>query len=62
MFQIFEKDDLIKMIEALRLDMIKIGLVHGLSSKKVIQLSEQLDYYIVQYQTLHIKNDNKTFH
>ena len=54
-----EKDDLIHVIESLRLDMIKTGLIHGLTSKKAIQISKKLDHHIVQYQTMYMKADNK---
>lgn len=57
-----EKDDLIHVIEALRLDMIKTGLIHGLTSKEAVHLSKKLDHFIVQYQTMYTKAENKKLH
>ena len=49
--QITEKNfELVKMIESLREEMIRVGLKEGLSSDKTVEISQKLDQYIANYQ------------
>ncbi|WP_102271675.1 aspartyl-phosphate phosphatase Spo0E family protein [Cytobacillus massiliigabonensis] len=43
---------LLKMINKLREEMIKIGLSEGLNSKNTIKISQMLDIYISKYQKI----------
>ena len=45
-----EKSDLMKTIEYLRAEMIRIGIKEGLHNEKTIKISQMLDTYIAQYQ------------
>ncbi|WP_445491888.1 Spo0E family sporulation regulatory protein-aspartic acid phosphatase [Niallia sp. 03133] len=49
-------ENLLIYINKLRQDLIEVGLINGLASRETIQLSEQLDYYIIQYQRVIHKN------
>lgn len=40
-------------IEFLRNEMIRAGTEEGLTSKRTLQISEELDRYIMKYQLLH---------
>lgn len=42
--------NLIKTIESLREEMIRIGIKEGLTNEKTIQISQQLDTFITKYQ------------
>lgn len=52
-----KESDLLGIIEALREEMIKIGMKEGLSSEKTIEMSQMLDHYIANYQTAHLLLD-----
>lgn len=41
-----------KKIECFRKEMIQIGIKEGLTSEKVVGISQQLDMYIAKYQSL----------
>jgi hypothetical protein len=45
-----EKLDLIKKIEFLRAEMIRIGMKEGLHNEKTVRISQKLDTYIAYYQ------------
>ena len=47
-----EKKDILRNIDYLREEMIRIGLEEGLSSKNTIMISQMLDVYIGQYQSI----------
>jgi len=40
-------------IEFLRNEMIRVGTEEGLTSQRTLQISEELDRYIMKYQLLH---------
>ncbi|MEJ8546210.1 aspartyl-phosphate phosphatase Spo0E family protein [Brevibacillus borstelensis] len=44
------ESDLLKMIESLRGQLVKLVQEKGFSNGEVVELSQQLDKYIVQYQ------------
>lgn len=46
-----------KRIEKLRLELIKIGLNEGLTSKNAVSVSEQLDKLILEYVKISNKLD-----
>jgi hypothetical protein len=46
------KKELLKNIDYLRDEMIRIGLEEGFSSKNTIYISQILDGYLVKYQSL----------
>ena len=46
------KKELLKNIDYLRDEMIRLGLKEGLSSKNTIYISQILDGYLVKYQSL----------
>lgn len=48
---IFSKQELLQYINYLRKEMINTGLNHGLSNNFTIEASQELDYFIFQYQT-----------
>jgi hypothetical protein len=48
-----QQQDLIRIIELLRKEMIQTGIKEGLTSKKTIELSRKLDVYIAKYQVIH---------
>lgn len=45
-----EENHLAYKIESIRNEMIQTGIREGLSSKKTVELSQLLDYYVFQYQ------------
>lgn len=50
---------LVKTIESLRKEMIRIGLQEGLTSEKTIEISQKLDVFIAKYQA--VKEEYKFF-
>ncbi|WP_445488817.1 aspartyl-phosphate phosphatase Spo0E family protein [Niallia sp. 03133] len=44
--------ELLQIIESLKLKLMKSGIDKGLNDPKTLQISEQLDVYIVRYQRL----------
>lgn len=42
--------ELVKTIESLRQEMLRVGKNEGLSSEKTIYISQMLDFYIAKYQ------------
>lgn len=46
------KKEILKNIDYLRDEMIRIGLEEGLSSKNTIYISQILDGYLVKYQSM----------
>lgn len=46
------QSELLRIIESLREEMVKIGIEEGLSSEKTIELSQKLDHYITFYQSI----------
>jgi hypothetical protein len=51
---LFDREQLLAYIEFLRIELIKIGLKHGLSSDKTLNASQELDYFIYEYQKVTI--------
>jgi len=49
---VIKKKELLRNIDYLRDEMIRIGLEEGLSSKNTIYISQILDVYLVKYQSL----------
>jgi hypothetical protein len=47
-----EKSKLEKLIETLRVEMIRIGIQEGLNSERTIEISQKLDVYISKYHFL----------
>jgi hypothetical protein len=47
-----EKKEILRNIDYLRDEMIRIGIEEGLLSKNTIYISQILDVYIVKYQSL----------
>jgi hypothetical protein len=45
-------NELLAYIEFLRKDLILIGLTYGLLNNRTIQASQELDYFIFQYQKI----------
>jgi hypothetical protein len=45
-------NELLSYIEFLRKDLIHIGLRYGLNSDRTIQASQELDYFIYEYQRI----------
>jgi hypothetical protein len=39
-------------IESLRKEMIRIGIQEGLTSERTIKISQEIDYYILEYQSI----------
>jgi hypothetical protein len=39
-------------IESLRKEMIRIGIQEGLTSERTIKISQEIDYYILKYQSI----------
>ncbi|MGP7817072.1 Spo0E family sporulation regulatory protein-aspartic acid phosphatase [Niallia sp. 01092] len=48
--------ELLQIIENLKVKLIKTGIDKGLTDPNTLQISEQLDTYIVKYQKLVSKN------
>ncbi|WP_186578666.1 aspartyl-phosphate phosphatase Spo0E family protein [Aquibacillus kalidii] len=44
--------ELISYIEFLRGELIKVGDVHGLNNEKTVRASQELDYFIYEYQKI----------
>jgi hypothetical protein len=44
--------EIMRTIESLRQEMIQIGIKEGLHSEKTIKISQQLDVFIAQYQSI----------
>lgn len=49
---IFSDNELLCYIEFLRNRLIHIGLAHGFNSHRTIQASQELDFFIVEYQKM----------
>lgn len=49
---VLNPDELLAYIEYLRKDLINIGLTYGLNNHRTIEASQELDYFIFQYQKL----------
>lgn len=47
-----EKCKLKMIIESLRKEMIRIGIQEGLTSERTIRISQEIDYYILEYQSI----------
>lgn len=47
---LYNENHLEHKIESIRNEMIQTGMKEGLSSKKTVELSQLLDYYVFQYQ------------
>lgn len=47
-----EKYKLKMIIESLRKEMICIGIQEGLASERTIKISQEIDYYILKYQSI----------
>jgi hypothetical protein len=47
-----EKCKLKMIIESLRKEMIRIGIQEGLTSERTIKISQEIDYYILEYQSI----------
>lgn len=45
-------DELLGYIEYLRKDLIHLGLTYGLNNRRTIQASQELDFYIYEYQRM----------
>lgn len=52
---LYTENNLEYKIESIRKEMIQTGIKEGLSSKKTIELSQLLDYYVLQYQQMAYK-------
>jgi hypothetical protein len=50
-------NSLLAYIEFLRKDLIHIGLTHGFNNDRTIQASQELDYFIFQYQKITSKQN-----
>ncbi|WP_144061446.1 aspartyl-phosphate phosphatase Spo0E family protein [Bacillus sp. 1NLA3E] len=44
--------EIMRTIESLRKEMIQIGIKEGLQSEKTIKISQRLDVFIAQYQSI----------
>lgn len=51
------KKEILRNINYLREEMIRLGLEEGLSSKNTIMISQILDFYIVKYQAIQFFKD-----
>lgn len=51
---ILTPDELLEYIEYLRKDLINLGIIYGFNNIKTIQASQELDFFIFEYQ----KNTN----
>jgi hypothetical protein len=49
---VFSPNELLAYIEFLRKDLIHIGLTNGFLNDRTIQASQELDYFIWQYQKI----------
>lgn len=50
--QLLNLDELTVYIEFLRIDMLEKSQQHGISHHATLQASQELDYYILQYQRM----------
>lgn len=49
---LFNLEELTAYIEFLRIDMLKKSQQHGISHHATLQASQELDFYILQYQRM----------
>jgi len=49
---LLEPNELLTYIECLREELIRLGLKYGFNHKRTIHASQELDYFIVEYQKL----------
>ena len=52
LFSVLSPNELLSYIEYLRKDLIHIGLTYGYTNVRTIQASQELDFFIYEYQLI----------